>query len=1520
MPASEKTWRDQMTLHVVFGCTGLLLLIATVWMLGADHTRAWKRYQRKMRNVDVRLTQWRMDAEQTRANAQRRDELSGVLAETATAPPPQAAFDQFVGSLQDEQTASQLREQYDRLNDEGTSESERQRLRKRLDGKMSELISLARFEEENLLSRRKFKSADYDERRANYDLAIRDGKPQEVLDELQQAIDQVRGERDELTLQYQAAADYRQRLDNAFRAMQAPSQEIQTQLADLEAEYQRLASTREERRATYFTSRPPFLGKRWLELPILDAFNSPLKIDNLWTENLTITNGSFGSVRRFDRCTTCHRAIDRTAPGSAVDPLYESSHVVELELPTPEERPGADSGAEGEGADTQPTLLSVYGISLANEGLIHADDVAIRQLLPNSLATQARVVSGDADDGLKVGDVLLYIRGSKVLSVDAARRYLLEQVEWGKPVNVRVLRGLPHPYSSHPRLDLFVGSQSPHPVSHFGCTVCHEGQGSATDFKWASHSPNSPEQEAQWVRDHEWFSNHHWIYPMFPARFAESSCLKCHHEVVELELAAANFDQPPAPKLMQGYHLIRQNGCFGCHEINGYNGPDNRIGPDLRLEPNYAAAAAQIKADPGFAELTDEQKSWVEQLIQHPERTPVRQELLRFLKADMGQEDQALLAASHAVIPALEDVETPGQLRKVGPSLRHLKHKVGETWLYDWLRDPTHFRASTRMPRFFGLWDHLDHDERATAERYEPIEILGIVRYLLHASQNLELLQPGDDAFAEDSDAQAERGKVLFETRGCLACHMHHDFPYATATQGPDLSNVGDKLSVADNPDEVRDWLYTWLKNPSLYHPRTKMPDLYLDPVVAEDGTTTDPGADIAVYLLNSSTEWSPKEDTQQFLEANPSDLDALLSEHLKTKLYTKDVERALQQGRIPDEVAARLEGAEAILTGEDGLSAENKLLYVGHKTITKYGCYGCHDVPGFETAKPIGTGLADWGRKDPARLAFEHIAEYLSHGHGHAHGAARAADQPAEAHAQSHAAANPASAASAEGPFDEEYYVDRLAEHDRTGFIWQKLKEPRSYDFAKARNKDSFNDRLRMPLFHLSNKEREAVITFVLGLVSEPPAYEFVYHPDNQKQALIAGHEALSKYNCFGCHIVDPETWTLEIPSGLFEEQPSDPTQTFPFMPHQFTSGEIEASAMPHPLRGTVIARLEGMPEISSDSGLPRVLDDEGDEIDLEEKDTYDPMTLIYPFELWRPTLIDGFAYQVGVVPLEVEAQWIRHHRPSLGGDLTKWLLPRVVELEKEANPQADGKQAYGWLPPPLLGQGEKVQTDWLHSFLLEPYAIRPSVFLRMPKFNMSPQEATDLVNYFAAKDKATYPYEYNEATQEKRLNETDAAYRARVAEANAPDDEQPRGDSRFDHAMNIVTSSDYCVQCHMVDDFVPKTSDRAMAPDLSSVHQRSRPDYLKRWLANPKQLLPYTPMPVNVKYNADAPNLGGVSQSLYHGTSLQQLEGLVDLLMNYPRYAKSRASVSELVPPAAVAGESAAEGEEGDEGDEAQ
>ncbi len=113
---------------------------------------------------------------------------------------------------------------------------------------------------------------------------------------------------------------------------------------------------------------------------------------------------------------------------------------------------------------------------------------------------------------------------------------------------------------------------------------------------------------------------------MMPERFMESSCLKCHHDVVELK-PSEKFPDAPAPKLVQGYTTIREYGCFGCHEINGYDGPKKRVGPDLRVEPSFYAAADQLLADPGLKDLAANAVALAKQVSVHPEDDAARREL-----------------------------------------------------------------------------------------------------------------------------------------------------------------------------------------------------------------------------------------------------------------------------------------------------------------------------------------------------------------------------------------------------------------------------------------------------------------------------------------------------------------------------------------------------------------------------------------------------------------------------------------------------------------------------------------------------------------------------------------------------------------------------------------------------------------------------------------------------------------------------------------------------------------------------
>jgi len=1522
MPATEQTWRSSKLLHQIFAVSSLIMLGATIWMFAKDHARPWKPYQRTANEVEMVLTDWRQLQFATDQAAAEHRKLVLAVEQARVQAIDWHLIDQFVGVLKADEATAEYARGVERLQSQveeltaaaGTPEAEgkRTKILERLQG----IVAGVRVQEDTALGTLKFARADRDAAVAAVGIALRDNQP-DVMQARQIEVDRIKADVEEKQRIYDALKSQRETLQKIVQQITAAEDKADEELAKNESDLKQLRESNVDRRSTFIRwyGPIPLPGKRWLELPILDAFNSPRKIDNLWSDGLLI-DYNFSKVRRFDRCTTCHQAIAQTTPGTASDPKFVHERLIDFVLLPPEPQPPADpAGPTGPATpseavtDPRQRLEQRSGLLLAQEGLLNPSDVTVEFIRPESPAARAEPVRELGPDvltgaeirdrmrhtqetvevvlpGLRVGDVIAYIDGDEVRDPRRVLFRLLDAAEAGQSLRLTIRRGLPHPYASHPRLDLYLTSASPHPIADFACTICHEGQGSATAFQWASHTPDTEIQRQEWAREHGWFDNPHWIFPMYAQRFSEAVCLKCHHEVTALE-PSERFRDPPAPKVVHGYHLLRKYGCYGCHEINGYDG-DRRIGPDLRLEPNFFAAAQQLEADPGFSQLAPEIQAWTRELVEHPERDSVRHRLYEALLADSATGSPVLTATTHAsIVPLLKDIENPGSLRRPGPSLRFVDRKLDPAFMFDWIREPKHFRPTTRMPQFFGLWDHLHHQGHGdVAEKFEPLEILGIVTYLRKRSQPFAYLPAVEGV----EPASAERGKVLFQERGCLACHTHKDFPDTAAfrkqdeiVQGPDLSAIGTKFDPTRNPQGGK-WLYSWIKQPSRYHVRTVMPDLFLTPLTDADGKVTDPAADMVAYLMTSVSDWQPAPGTLVGAgEADLAMLDQLVGDNLKEAFSEAASKRYAQQG-IPPEMRIELKGAEVELL-QDGVDAvvegqlttDAKLLYVGRRSLGRYGCYACHDIPGFEDAKPIGTTLTDWGRKDPSRLAFEHITEYLEGGHG-AESSLRDDGETQEM---------------------RDFFQHQIESRHRAGFIYQKLAEPRSFDYHKTENK-KYDERLRMPQFPLTAPERESVITFVLGLVADPPSAKYIFNPNPRTAAIMAGRQVLDKYNCGGCHILDTRRWRLAFDPGTFGEQP--PANTFPFLATHFSPDAIDVSKGMD-MSGLQRAMIQGMPTLN-DFGMPLVYHRDDPGFELEDGEQFKLQELEYPLDLWQPTLLSGNVYEVGVLPLNVRATQIETQFDTEGGFLAKYLLPHVVQREKLVNTAAKGAEAWGWLPPPLVGEGQKVQSDWLHNFLLNPYPIRPAVLLRMPRFNMSGAEATQLVNYFAAIDNAEYPYLLSERQERNYLTAAEARYLQRVAGAGLPPS------TRFTDAMNIVTNSNYCVKCHLVADFVPKGSDRAKAPNLAEVSQRLRTDYLRRWIANPKSVLPYTSMPVNIPYDPSATVFRATPESpiLFHGTSIETVDALVDLLLNFDEYTKQRSLIAPLVGEAAPADATAA------------
>jgi hypothetical protein len=438
----------------------------------------------------------------------------------------------------------------------------------------------------------------------------------------------------------------------------------------------------------------------------------------------------------------------------------------------------------------------------------------------------------------------------------------------------------------------------------------------------------------------------------------------------------------------------------------------------------------------------------------------------------------------------------------------------------------------------------------------------------------------------------------------------------------------------------------------------------------------------------------------------------------------------------------------------------------------------------------------------------------------------------------------------------------------------------PRSFDFETTKTK-RYDERLRMPKFPFDAKQREAVMTFVLGLTNEAPAEKFIFKPTARQKAIVQGRHVLDKYNCAGCHILDMERWDVAFEPDWFAE-PAEVID-YPFVLPDFVPEIIKAS-LTADNRGLLHAELHGLTVRNEETGKPQLVDEDGVPIapDDTESKPY------YQVQLYRHAMVAGAPRVVGTAdatlqfPADVTTGQPERGTayPAYGGDLAKYLYSRVIAEERRANPSVVATEAWGWLPPPLHNEGEKVQTDWLHDFLMDPTRIRPATVLRMPNFHMSSQDAAALVDYFAAKNNAQFPYEYNERRR--------GGYLAGL-ESDHP--------ALLDDAMKIVTDGNYCVKCHSIGDYEVRGAIRTQGPRLDEVYRRLRPEFTRKWIASPGRILPYTGMPVNIPFDPATDTLGGVNQALFPGTSIQQLDGVVDLLMNFDEYTKRQTSVKDLV-----------------------
>jgi cbb3-type cytochrome oxidase cytochrome c subunit len=1417
MAATDQFYRSQKTLDIVFGVSCILMLLTAVWMFAQDFNREFKTEAREFRNVEEAMNERSMlEKMPTVATMdEKRRDLKFARMDLDAAKKQLTADDARLIAQKDK------------------DDTEFRSIKAEYDSKASYYnIAIEHFGRAESDSAKNRLAAEVEERKEELERLEKElTAAQSKLDATNKQMRELRNR--EITIERPSGES------DAKKTVTKTLAQFEDEVTFREDELKKVTGTFD--RYAKLASKGWKSGDTFRSLPILDAFATPTPIKQVWLPDLTI-DYSFKDVPRFDRCVSCHLGIDRAN--------FDKKTLASLSSVE-------DAGALGK--KLQEAELELRKRQASGEKLgFDPDDLPRKRRGPVWLPTiylllstiMIALIIGGLEKSFRVGmaitisGVLITVIWGVFLALAAPQDPTVEVVPLTKAQETE--------FSAHPRLDLFVDANSTHPMEKFGCTICHSGQGSATDFILASHTPTNVAVADEWRREHGWAPNHYWDYPMLASRFVESSCLKCHHQVTDL-IRYGSKDE--APKVVRGYNLVRELGCFGCHEISGLKS-GRAVGPDLRLEPtpalDYMTSAEQEKA-------------------------------------------------------RSDPLNPPGTFRKVGPSLRRIAEKTNQKWAKQWIFSPRGFRPDTRMPHFYNLGTNNPEQLPEDQKKFPDIEINSIAWYLFaeskaglegkdttreafeqrqrelqavlvkvplperdwkdlqDASRRLvdiallsspfkaqeinrlaaeqkrlqgrlqELLHKQTDPRAEMSPAEtgelalaqkelpdvttrliqegqlvplgkqlvdergaevalpaagkADNGRRLFTEKGCLACHVHSGTEKAgpvpsvsnEAEFGPNLSRLAAKIAPEVGGDDAkRRWVIQWVMNPNVYHPRTRMPITHLTPSDA---------ADIAEWLLTQPADWNGPEVGQPSMDDYVAYTRKYLEMQGKSVGITKaDVDEFLPaQGERKGISAERLAALRKLSPDADELRltapiTEEKLRwYIGRKVVSRGGCFACHDIPGFEPAKPIGTALNDWGKKDPERLAFEDADIYVRN----TYNLVEIRYDPNHPH---HPADDWKVGKDGKRPFEQLFYEALEHGHrNREGFLHLKLMDPRSYDYHRRM---PWWDRLRMPQFRFARatrrletpeawearlkelglektsidpraarapeklevyearmrKEaegiydaqaefdeaaaREAVMTFILGLTAEGSPAKYLPHPNTDRLAEIKGRQVLDKYNCAGCHQIRPGVLDFKLtPESLdsmkaaHEKYQKIDAKTDFFVPNHNA--------------------WEGPAPTSSD----RMMAFFGSLRTGRNEDTNADEHIIRLSEALRFTGADGVQRDVpSMMEVAVQSKDVLSQAPSFGGTFANlmvetYLPKKNAELFKLD--RGDNNQARSIVPPPLIREGERVQPNWLYGFLLNPEPVRPTSFmlLRMPKFNMSGEEARGIVDYFTAASRLGNP-----------------------------------------------------------------------------------------------------------------------------------------------------------------------------------
>jgi cytochrome c551/c552 len=187
---------------------------------------------------------------------------------------------------------------------------------------------------------------------------------------------------------------------------------------------------------------------------------------------------------------------------------------------------------------------------------------------------------------------------------------------------------------------------------------------------------------------------------------------------------------------------------------------------------------------------------------------------------------------------------------------------------------------------------------------------------------------------------------------------------------------------------------------------------------------------------------------------------------------------------------------------------------------------------------------------------------------------------------------------------------------------------------------------------------------------------------------------------------------------------------------------------------------------------------------------------------------------------------------------------------------------------PPTLIGEGARVNPQWLMGFLNNPSltekpdemdrdGVRRYLHARMPTFYFSDGEIQKLVRFFAAMSSQAAPY--------------------------IADRLDPLTDPERTMARQLFSSEGApCLKCHATGD--PKHDAHATAPNFLLAKERLKPGWARRWMLDPAMMSPGTAMPSGLfRVEGDREVFAGPTPASFNGYTKDHAQLLVRYMFQF-------------------------------------